>query len=357
MSACTGDERAPRRAHEPEGWDVSSADYPEHGTVREKLGFALRLAMLAPSSHNTQPWRFRLGAERVELWADPSRQLAVCDPDGRELVISCGAALFHLSTAIRFFGHRARVKSFPDPDAPRCLARVGLGDIRVPDQTDCTLYQSIARRRTNRGPFETRPVPTEVLAELRSSAEAEGTWLHVIETPRERNLTADLIAQADREQGADPAFRTELAAWLRANDDPRGDGIPGYSLGIGDAASHLGPLLVRSFAWGDGRAARDRELAEGSPTLLLLGTKEETAVDWLAAGRALSAILLRACAHGLSASYLNQVIQVHSMRSALASCLGLEGYPQLVLRMGYGVPVAPTPRRRLDEVLEEEKDG
>ena len=105
-------------------------------------------------------------------------------------------------------------------------------------------------------------------------------------------------------------------------------------MGVGDIASYLGPFLVRTFDWGSGQAARDRQLAEGSPLLAVLGTLDDTPSAWLQAGQALARMLLRATAVGLSASYLNQPIEVQSLRQQLGSLVHAEGFPQLLLRIG-----------------------
>src|SRR6516225_8686290 len=57
--------------------------------------YLIATAARAPSVQNTQPWRFRVGDYVIELYADLGRKLKV-DPAGRELLISCGAALFGL---------------------------------------------------------------------------------------------------------------------------------------------------------------------------------------------------------------------------------------------------------------------
>ena len=99
-------------------WNVSADDFPADGTSEEKLWFTVQYAILAPSSHNTQPWKFRIHGNVVELYADLSRALPVVDPDKRELIMSCGAALFHLRTAIRYFGYGCQVETFPEPGEP-----------------------------------------------------------------------------------------------------------------------------------------------------------------------------------------------------------------------------------------------
>ena len=127
--------------------------------------------------------------------------------------------------------------------------------------------------------------------------------------------------------------------------------MPGYAFGLGDRLSHAGPMLIRTFDWGSRQAARDRPIGLGSPVLAVLGTANDRPSAWVAAGQALARVSLRAAAVGVSVSFLNQPIEVRELRPQVVDILGREGYPQLVLRMGYRPEVDPTPRRPVREVL------
>jgi hypothetical protein len=130
------------------------------------------------------------------------------------------------------------------------------------------------------------------------------------------------------------------------------DGMRGYGFGFGELMSHTGPLVIRSFDLGKGQAARDRELAEGSPLLSVFGTDSDDPGAWLATGQALQRVLLRARAAGVWSSFMNQPIEVAELRHRLAATIGHQGaFPQLVVRFGYGPSVIPEPRRAVREVL------
>ncbi len=328
-------------------------EFPLTGRAAEKLRSALRYAILAPSSHNTQPWLFRVRRDTLELSADRTRALPVVDPDDRELTISCGAALFNLVVTLQHFGSEPVVEPFPKATAPEVLARVRLGG--GPHEAtgeEHALFRAIPKRRTFRLPFQDREVAEPLLAALQAAAAREGgAWLHIVTDGRARTALADLVGHGDRLQMADPTFRRELAAWVNPNRSRSRDGIPGYALGFGDIMSAAGPLVIRTFDMGKGQAARDRELALGSPVLAVLGTAGDTPRDWLAAGLALQRVLLRARVDGVFASFLNQPIEVPELRAPLARLIGRDGYPQLVLRLGYGEDTKASPRRLLEDVL------
>ena len=326
-------------------------EFPITGTAADKLRAAVRHAVRAPSSHNSQPWRFVLADGTLELRADRSRALPVVDPDDRELVISCGSALFHLCLALRHFGSASHVERLPVFRDPDLLARVEVTGAWERTAEDEALFHAIPERHTNRQPFEDRHLPEGLGQALEAAAQASGTWLHVFRSREARSAIASLIAEADRIQMADKRFRRELAAWLRPNWTERRDGMPGFTLGLGDVMAAAGPLIVRTFDVGKGRAAHDEELAEGSPILALLGTSRDTPYHWLEAGEALSHVLLRAQVDGVSASYLNQPIEIVELRPRLQRIAGRPGYPQMLLRLGIGREVSGTPRRPVSEVL------
>jgi hypothetical protein len=155
---------------------------------------------------------------------------------------------------------------------------------------------------------------------------------------------ADLIAQADHIQWASERYCGELADWVRPNGALEADGIPGYAMGFGEEAPGRSPDMSTIAA------KKDYKLAIVAPALAILGTKGDTPSDWIAAGRALARILLWATAEGVSSSFFNQLIEIVEMRTKLAQAIGTEGFPQIVLRMGYGTEVRPTPRRPVSEV-------
>jgi len=333
-----------------EPWSLSAEDYPANGTTAEKWKFFLRYAVLAPSSHNSQPWLFRLRNNTLELRSDRRRACPIVDPNNRELIMSCGCALFHLRCAMRHFGYLGPVEIFPNRD-PDFVARIGLRTQEDSCVEESMLFYAIPKRRTNRQPFTDDPVPGSLLIALQKAAEDEGAWLRILDDAERKAVVADLIAEGDRMQWANKAFRLELSKWIHPNRSLGRDGIPGFALGIDDLLSCSGPLVVRTFDMGEGQAAKDHEVAIASPVLMVLGTDDDKPRDWVAGGQALARVLLRARVEDVWASFLNQPIEIPDLRVKLAALAGHAGLPQVVLRLGFGENVKPTPRRDVEEVL------
>ena len=303
----------------------------------------LERAMLAPSSHNTQPWLFRIGEGVVDLLADRTRALPVNDPDDRELLVSCGAALFTLRVAAAAAGWQAGVETLPGPD-PDWLARIHLSP-GEPDAALAALSPAIERRRTWRRPFADRAVAPDACQALQAAAAAEGATLTVLDEDDRRHALAGLVARGDHLQWETPSWRRELAMWMHPRRERDGLVVPGATAAVTRA-------VVRSFDMGDGVGAKDRQLAEGSPLLSVLGTPGDTPADWLAAGQALQRALLTGVGAGLQASHLNQPVEVEELRGRLQALVPEAGVPQLVLRWGHAEGELPAaPRRKLADVL------
>jgi hypothetical protein len=346
----------PEPAIEP--WLVRDTDYPTAGTIGEQLRFLLRYAILAPSGHNTQPWLFMITGDGIELYADRSRALPVVDPDDRELIISCGAALATLQIAIRHFGHPAALELTPDPSNSDLLARITVGGrgtaMRDPGDDECAddeLFAAITQRRSNRQPFHDRDIPAGLAERLVADAVAQGVWLRLLHG-EDRVAVAELVAQGDRTQMADKRFRRELAAWVHPNRSRARDGMRGYGFGAADLMSYVGPVAIRSFDLGKGQAAKDHELVQHSPVLAVFGTTSDNQEAWLRCGQALQRVLLRARAADVFSSHLNQPIEVAELRPRLAQIVGKAGeFPQLLVRFGFGPEVTAQPRRTVDDVI------
>ena len=211
-------------------------------------------AVLAPSSHNTQPWRFRLTGGRLELRADRSRSLPVNDPHDRELTISCGAAWLNVRVAA---GDALRSRLLPDPRDPDLLAAATVPGGAPPDDALAQLAEAIPQRHTHRRAFSDREVPPPLLAELDRAAAVEGARLELLRDDDQRRALVALVAEGDRRQFADPRWRRELASWMHSRR--RGEGLT-----MPLAAVPVNRLVVSSFDLGGRVGTKDATLVTGT---------------------------------------------------------------------------------------------
>jgi len=311
----------------------------------QALARCVQAATLAPSLHNSQPWRFRIGGGRVEVYADRSRRLDVLDPDGRELMISLGAAVFTLRAAMRGEGWIPEADLLPDPDDPDLVARVRPERPELPSPAARELAAAIGHRHTNRGPFTAAAVPAHAVEELRSAAAFEGATL-ILAGPASRTTIIGLGRLAEQRLRADGGYFAELGRWTRPAPG-RHDGIPPLAVGPWDA---LERLPMRDFGLVHPQPSRRRERFEAYPTIAVLTTDGDGPADWLRAGQALQRVLLVATRLHLATTPVSQPVEVPSIREVLSDA-SRGRWAQMVVRFGYGQPAPATPRRPLAEVL------
>ncbi len=324
-------------------------------TAELVLRNAVAAAVMAPSSHNTQPWRFKIAGRYLELHADARRQMLVIDRDCRQLVESCGCALMNARIAIRAMGYDDEpTVRLSGHDLPLHLASVRLGRPRDVTEHDRQLVRAIGWRRTNRRSFLTRPVAENITSMFAMAAQREGAALVRLD-PAQKAALATLVEEADQRQLASKRFRDDLTRWLAPAGSRRRDGIPFEEKEYGSRRAFALSRTMRSPMLGDLFATLEESLVRTAPAVVVLGTTSDTPAAWLACGQALQAVLLHATMYGLAAAFLNQVLEVPDLRTRVANLVPGIGYPQMILRIG--VPSEPiervAPRRDLDAVLDD----
>lgn len=329
----------------------SPGNPPAGGPSLADVRAVVQLAGLAPSVHNTQPWRFRWDGMALEVAEDPSRSLPVLDPTGRERVLSCGAALATARLGFAEIGWAVDVDLLPEGDQAPLLARLTPTGRHGTAPQEHELAAAATRRTTDRDPYDPRPVPDEVLDALRRAAEAEGGFLHVVAPDQEAEVDV-LLHHADQAQRSDPDYLRELQAW---RTDAGDSGVPAAALPTVPAGSRGSNLSLRDFDAGRTATGEsspgDLPIAE-HPGVVVLGTDGDSRRNWLAAGQAMQRVLLAATVAGVAAQPITSVLEVAVLRGRLRAALGLVGYPQMVLRIGYGSHGPVTHRRPVDDVLE-----
>jgi nitroreductase len=327
-----------------------------------QLERVVRYAAMAPSVHNTQPWRFVRRGDRIELRADLERHLTATDPDGRQLLMSCGAALLGARLALRSLGHQERVELLPDDDDPVLVARLSLDRPARFSARDQHLLEALPHRRTARSGFQSRPVEPALRTELQRTAAQEGARLLLLEHPGHRRAVANLVAAAERAQQAHPNVRQEMLAWTPGPDEGRSDGIPVWAYPARQEVPGAHGLSQRDFDAGRAQGRLESSPQAQAPLAAVLLTPSDTRRDQVRGGSALHAVLLLAAAAGVSASLHSQVVGLAGLRSLLAdevgsSAVGTEEpvgleQPQMLLQLGYALDAPATPRRSPAEVID-----
>ncbi len=183
---------------------------PEQPAMEEIAAYVVAAAVWAPSVHNTQPWWFSADGQELRLHADARRQLRVADPRGREMMISCGAALFTARLALRSLGYVPQTSVLPDPGEPLLVARVSWQRRAVAAEYEQQLYSQVRRRRTHRAGFDPVPIPPDLVAMLQEGAERDGTMLRIVSGAGNRAVLAAAVETAEQALGLDGMYAREL---------------------------------------------------------------------------------------------------------------------------------------------------
>jgi hypothetical protein len=322
-------------------------------TTEEIARYVVTEAIWAPSVHNTQPWRFVTDGQQISLYADTDRGLPVADPDGREMMISCGAALFNLRLALRSLGYIPETRVLPDPCQPMLVAQVGWRQRNPASEYERWLSAQVHRRRTHRGAFDSEPLPHGTLAALRASGARDGASLRIVADDGGRAMLAATVETAERHLRSDAQRIHELARWSPPPGSARSDGVPATSYPARPERTDPyfpGRDFARGHGWGMPPFSSAR-LPRAAGVVGLLTTAADRPVDWVNAGQVLQRILLTASAYGAAAALHSQPIELPWLREFIRAKLSDNAYPHLALRIGMVIQAAVSVRRDPDEVL------
>jgi len=331
------------------------------GTMRADTATADEIAQLvaaaalqAPSLHNSQPWRFYHADHEFTIVANNERQVRIADPLGREMMISCGAALFNARVAICYLNFVPKVRVLPEPDLPNEVARV-TWDEQMPSRTrDKELFAQITKRRTHRGGFDEVPLPASLLAALGEAAAAEQATLTLLAGDLLRTRAVAAVVEAgDCALRLDAARAKEEARWAPGPASHRLDGVPPTAYTAVPESTE--PLFRhRDYAHGHGwglPAKQEDPTVRSAGVVGVLSTIGDKPADWIHAGEALQRVLLAASSSSVAAAMHSQPLEIPQLRDFMRDCLCDGAYPQMVLRFGITDERAVSVRHPAADVL------
>ncbi len=314
-------------AHQPyDAWNVEENEFPRHGTLDEKLKFLLNYGVLAPSLHNTQPWKFTVHNGEIRILADRTRHLTVADPDARELYISIGCAIENLLTAAAYFGLNSHVTYFPDPHDEIWVATLSFKDIGgTSSLADQELFHAIALRHTNRQTYANKALNERDVQQLRACLHDSGLKLQLNDDPEIKQQVDSLVISADITQFADPDYRDELNRWIT-------QGEFGYRWLI----ARVGQLATTYLSSHHKTVKPDADIVLNAPMLALLSTDSDNRLAQVQCGQTFERMALIATTLNIGIQPLSQIIQVAQLRGELSKLFdSAAAYPQMAFRLGY----------------------
>jgi nitroreductase len=344
-----------------EAWQIQEQDFLRQESPADKLNFLIRYAILAPSGHNSQPWKFSVGEDEIQVFADKTRWLRVGDPNQVNLHIAVGCALENLLIAAEHFDYGHQITYFPRPNQEELVATVKFMPQGLTQQSprpkgagsgakgqpspfrDLALFRAIPNRHTNRKTYEKRPIPESDLRRLQNCCVEEGIRLHVTDNPDTKRNVNELLIRGHTTLIADPAFRRESAYWL------------------GQGLFNLPRLFTRLMQWvmpylkvnRSVFAVMDTRLVMSAPALAILSASVNDRISQVRVGQVFERVCLTATMLGLCVQPLSGAVDVPELKAQVAKLLSnSDVISQHVFRLGYAEPVkSPASRRPFEEVL------
>ena len=327
---------------------------PEVGrTKTDKLNFLICCAVQSPSSHNTQPWLFAIKGDTIEVWADLTRRLPIGDPDDRELYASVGASVQNIIEGAKALSLSTQVELFPDTkNSPTLVAKiiVKFEDKKNPN-VNKALLKSIWERRTNRSPYDPKKlVSSKLVAQASELASIAGVKLHVIEQRSKIFEIAEMVKFGLIHYLQNNEFRKELSGWIRHDWSRKGDGLPGYSIGMPGITSIMAPLLVQSTAPINEIANGEKKAVESCPQVAIITIPKDVPLWWVKTGMAFQSVALYLHDKGVATAILTSAIESRDQRKKIQKMVG--AHPSLFFRIGYptGMGIS-VPRREARLVI------
>ena len=316
---------------------------------KDTISAAVALACRAPSVHNSQPWRWVAERGSLQLYSDPDRLLVSTDAFGRQMILSCGAALNHLQVALRSMGWQADIHRVPNPENPAHLAAIEFRPTDEISATDVDRANAIGIRRTDRLPFADPANWPTTEAALRRLTDEHAVGCHVLtDDGRPQLATASELTAALRRY--DSLYQAELHWWTGHSN--LSEGVPREALP--SEFEHQRVPTGRKFP-ATNRPSRRPEVDQDHSRIIVLTTNGECRLEWLQCGEALSALLVEATVYGLATCSLTHITELPQSREIVRKLINGTGLPQVVIRVGItpeGEAAESTPRRPLADVLQ-----
>jgi len=334
-------------------WNVDEKQFSTLSTMGGRLKFLLRYAILAPSSHNTQPWKFYVGDDYIDVYADLSRKLTYSDPSGRMLYTAIGCAVSNMKIAATYFGLHAAIVYNPKltDSLPKHIATLRFTE-DTPNRTFQTLLAAITSRASYRGKYSKERIPENLLDALRNrNSQEPSLHLDFFSKNTEKESLASIASEGMRSKMSLKEFRGELADWVRNNLTRKNDGMPGSGHGMKLAISILAPFILRHVDVSKKEQEKTIKRVQNFPAIGVISSDTDNALSWIKSGELLQELLLSLQAEDMGASIMAAPVEDTPSREKLQTYTSA-AFPQIFFGFGYRTKSFPhSPRRPLEEVL------
>lgn len=338
-------------------WQIATDDFYQLLDLPSRLKFLLRFAILAPSTHNSQPWLFKIRDNRCYLYLDETRRLPQADPIGRDLYISIGCALENFVIAARYFKVFDSLNYGPFAENNLLVEAIIKEDFSKEfDQDYESLIRIIPRRSNARGLFRKESVPQlvreDILAQVKNEYLTDGIAIHFIEDKESIREIASLTADGLKIAYNNPLFRQEMSCWINNNFSSRKEGIPGYALKMPAWISFIFPFIVRNFNIGSKLAKLNYWSLNSAPLICIITAPENKPLTWLQIGRLAERLMLELNSREFNTSIFVASIEMGDLYQKVQRIIGTNDLPQFLFVIGkIDSKQKPTPRHSVEDKI------
>jgi hypothetical protein len=319
--------------------------------LKNQIKSLLKYVILAPSGYNTQPWKFKLGDNSLEIIPDYTRARINTDPEYREFFMSLGAASYNLDVAARHFGLSYQKTYLIDEKKEKYSIFFKFTGEKIP-VVNSSLFSAISIRHTNRFPYSVKKMSKVLINQLRSLQLPESVSFDLIIRPGDITAFAKLIDRSFLLWSRQQALVEELENWLRDDLEFSPDGLPTGVINIYKLAINLKYFLHSDDPKIKITSLKSQHLAKNAPALAVISSKTDSVSDLFKAGEFFEQLTLTLASHGLATDFFNYPLTLKRTRRETAKLINSPNLPQLLFRLGYPTITPPrTQRRPLSEFL------
>lgn len=330
-------------------WHIQYDDFWNRQSLEEKLQFLIRFAVLAPSSHNSQPWKFSIHKNIISLSPEKSRALPVSDKNERQLFISLGCALENLLIAADFYHFKTTVEYFPVPEVA-CRILFEESADQTPSENHLAFF--IPKRATNRNKYLPRPIEPSFYDFIKKIAQDSDISVAIVDAKELRERLADIALRGLIAAMDDDQFRLELSHYVKSNMTQEKVGMPGFGFNIPTPISLFAPRLIRRFNVNRITKKQEEAVLKSTPAFVIISSRSDNKKSWIVAGQCFEKIALAAERKGMKTAPLAASIQIGKFFEEVQTVVHSSLRPQVFFRIGYSEK-APrhSPRLAADEVI------
>ncbi len=335
-------------------WNIDPTSFPTSGNPRDQILFLLKYAVLAPSAHNTQPWKCKIDGSTLLVYFDSGHALTLSDPIHRQAYLSLGAFVATFIHAAKAFHVNHTCDWLPDIfhlNAP--IARITIiNPHQKNNHPDRELLEQITRRKVNRTTYQDKLVPTEQLEQIKACNNDPDLYVSLLQNKKDRIVIAEAVYLGMQFAFKNPQFRKELAAFVIPNYSSRPDGIPGHTANLGLVPSIIMPYVIRQFDIGKSQGKKEKSLFLSAPVIIVISSATDDLLGWLKAGALFQRIALLLTHLEIDHAISGAPIEAPLLPIKVQQVSSSNFRPQMVFRIGYGTKkVAHSRRRSVSDIV------